>query len=192
MILKILVVFATTEGQTRKIAETAANHIRARGHDTALRDSAAMTSGIDLERFDAFIIAGSVHQGYHQATIRDFVMAHRQALAAKPSAFISVSLSAVLEGGRPEAKKYAETFLAATGWAPIETLLLGGALRLTEYDYFQEQIVRFVVMKGGSPPGAGPGDREFTDWDALARFVDDFLARSAQADVKAARLPERL
>jgi len=27
------------------------------------------------------------------------------------------------------------------------TLLLGGALRFSEYDYFQEQIVKFIVMK---------------------------------------------
>jgi menaquinone-dependent protoporphyrinogen IX oxidase len=29
----------------------------------------------------------------------------------------------------------------STGWRPRKTLLLGGALRFTEYDYFQEQIV---------------------------------------------------
>ena len=32
-------------------------------------------------------------------------------------------------------------------WQPAMTLLLGGALRFTEYDYFQEQIVKFIVMK---------------------------------------------
>jgi menaquinone-dependent protoporphyrinogen oxidase len=54
------------------------------------------------------------------------------------------------------------------------TLLLGGALRLTEYDYFQEQIVKFIVLKVGSAASTG-GDREFTDWNALASFVDRFL-----------------
>jgi menaquinone-dependent protoporphyrinogen oxidase len=174
--LKILIVYGTTEGQTRKIAEWAARHIRERGHEAELRDSAAIDSGLSLERFDAFIVAASVHHEHHQTTARDYVMAHREVLEAKPSAFISVSLSAVLEGGQPEAKKYAETLLAATGWHPTRTLLLGGALRLTEYDYFQEQIVRFIVMKGGGPQGGGHDDREFTDWNALAAFIDGFLA----------------
>ena len=176
--MNVLIVYATTEGQTRKIAEWAAGHVRERGHEAELRDSVAVDSGLGLERFDAFIIAASVHHEYHQATVRDFVMAHRQALAAKPSAFISVSLSAVLEGAQDEAKKYVETFLAATGWRPAKTLLLGGALRLTEYDYFQEQIVRFIVMKGGGPPGGGHDDREFTDWNALAVFVDGFIVEA--------------
>jgi menaquinone-dependent protoporphyrinogen oxidase len=48
---------------------------------------------------------------------------------------------------------------------------------LTEYDYFQEQIVKFIVLKGGSAASAG-GDREFTDWNALANFVDRFLYQS--------------
>ncbi|MGE3528345.1 MAG: flavodoxin domain-containing protein [Methyloceanibacter sp.] len=171
-----LIVYGTTEGQTRKIAEWAAAHLRERGHEAELRDSAAAGSGLNLERFDAFIIAASVHHEFHQASVRDFVMAHRGALAAKQAAFISVSLSAALEGGQAEARKYVASFLDATGWKPKSTLLLGGALRFTDYDYFQEQIVRFNVMKGDAPPGVGHEDREFTDWNALGAFIDGFLA----------------
>ena len=47
-----------------------------------------------LERFDAFIVAASVHEDYHQETVRDFVTAHRQILDAKPSAFIDGFLAA--------------------------------------------------------------------------------------------------
>jgi menaquinone-dependent protoporphyrinogen oxidase len=176
--LNVLIVYGTTEGQTRKIAEWSANRVRERGYGAELRDSAAMASGLALECFDAFIVAASVHQEYHQESVRDFVMAHRQALDAKPSAFISVSLSAVLEGAHPEAQRYAERFLSATGWAPTKTLLLGGALRYTDYDYFQEQIVRFIVMKDGAP-GEGGEDREFTDWNELGAFIDGFLAAAA-------------
>jgi menaquinone-dependent protoporphyrinogen oxidase len=174
--VNVLIVFGTTEGQTRKIAEWSAAHIRKRGHEAELRDAAATGSGLNLERFDAFIVAGSVHHASHQGSVRDFVMAHREALAAKPSAFVSVSLSAVLPGGEGEAKKYVASFLAETLWQPENTLLLGGALRFTGYDYFQEQIVRFIVMKNGAPPGSGGDDREFTNWDGLGGFIDGLLA----------------
>jgi menaquinone-dependent protoporphyrinogen oxidase len=49
---------------------------------------------------------------------------------------------------------------------------------LPKYDYFQEQIVKFIVMKGGSTAGT-ESDREFTDWNALAGFVDGFLEVAA-------------
>ena len=57
------------------------------------------------------------------------------------------------------------------------TLLLGGALRFTEYDYFQAQIVKFIVMSGGAAPTES--DREFTDWKTLANFIDTFLEGAA-------------
>jgi len=70
-----------------------------------LRDSAALASYSDFETFHVFIVAASVHQQQHQETITAFVIAHRKLLNAKPSAFISVSLSAVLEEGQTEASR---------------------------------------------------------------------------------------
>jgi menaquinone-dependent protoporphyrinogen oxidase len=172
--LNVLIVYGTTEGQTRKVAEWTANHVRERGHQAELRDSAAPVSDLDLETYDAFIIAASVHQGCHQETVINLVIAHLEILDTKPSAFISVSLSAVLEGGGTEAREYVDRLITMTGWKPRMTLLLGGALRFTEYDYFQEQIVKFIVMKR-SAAAIKERDHEFTDWNALASFVDRFL-----------------
>jgi menaquinone-dependent protoporphyrinogen oxidase len=177
-VLNVLIVYGTTEGQTRKIAEWTATRIRERGHQAELLDSAAAVSDLDFATYDAFIIAASVHQECHQETITSLVIAHLGVLDTKPSAFISVSLSAVLEGARAEAQKYVDSFVSMTGWRPRRTLLLGGALRFTEYDYFQEQIVKFIVMKRGEAPSTGR-DREFTDWNALADFVDGFLEAAA-------------
>jgi menaquinone-dependent protoporphyrinogen oxidase len=172
--MNVLIVYGTTEGQTRKIAERTATHVRERGHQVELRDAASLTSDSDLNTFRAFIIAASVHQERHQDTVINFAIAHHELLNAKPSAFISVSLSAVLEDERTEAQKYVNRFVSVTGWQPRETLLLGGALRFTDYDYFQEQIVKFVVMKRGGAVST-ERDHEFTDWGALAKFVDGFL-----------------
>jgi hypothetical protein len=83
------------------------------------------------------------------------VIAHRKLLNAKPSAFISVSLSVVLEEGQTEAQKYVDRFVSVTDWQPHMTLLLGGALRFTEYDYFQEQIVKFSFLSPAAPRAPG-------------------------------------
>jgi menaquinone-dependent protoporphyrinogen oxidase len=176
--LNVLVVYGTTEGQTRKIAERTASRIREGGHQAALHDSAAMASDADFGLYHAFIVAASVHQQQHQETVTAFAIAHRKLLNARPSALISVSLSAVLEGEQTEAQKYVDRLISVTDWQPRMTLLLGGALRFTEYDYFQEQIVKFIVLKGGSVASTGR-DREFTDWNALAAFVDRFLETAA-------------
>jgi menaquinone-dependent protoporphyrinogen oxidase len=86
-----------------------------------------------------------------------------------------VSLSAVQDFAKREAQVYVDRFLATTQWKPQKILLLGGAMRSTKYDYFQRQIVKYIVMKGGEPPDMDH-DYEFTDWNHLICFVDEFLA----------------
>jgi menaquinone-dependent protoporphyrinogen oxidase len=177
--VNILIAYGTTEGQTRKIVEWATKYIRDRGHAVLFYNSAdELESHLDLNVFQAFVIAASVHQEQHQKAIKNFATAHRELLNVRLSAFISVSLSAVLEETRPEAQSYVDRFVSLTGWQPHMTLLLGGALRFTEYDYFQEQVVKFIVIKRGLASATG-SDREFTDWNLLASFLDEFLERAA-------------
>ena len=176
--MNVLIAYTTTEGQTRKIAETAAGQLSHRGHSVTLIDAGEESAELDLKAFDAFILAGSVHQEQHQKAIKNFATAHRDLLNARPSALISVSLSAALEETRPEAQNYVERFASVTGWQPLMILLLGGAVRFAEYDYFQEQVVKFIVMKRGLASEAG-ADGEFTDWRALEKFVDAFVERGS-------------
>jgi len=170
-----LIVYGTTEGQTRKIAERAAMRVRDHGHDVQIYDSASLTPTPDVDAFHAIIVAASVHQGCHQEAVSDFVIEHREQLNSKPTAFISVSLSAVLENAQAEAQTYVDRFLATTHWQPQKILLLGGALRATEYDYFQQQILKFIVLKRGESLDM-ERDYEFTDWNILAGFIYEFLA----------------
>lgn len=176
--VNILIAYGTTEGQTRKISEWAAEYLRERGHVIALHNSADPTFHGRLDVFQAFVIAASVHQEQHQKAIKNFATAHRELLSNRPSAFISVSLSAVLDDTRSEAQGYVDRLVSLTGWHPHMTLLLGGALRFAEYDFFQEQVVRFIVMKRGLA-AANESDHEFTDWNALAGFLDDFCQMAA-------------
>jgi menaquinone-dependent protoporphyrinogen oxidase len=95
-------------------------------------------------------------------------------LQKKPTLFLSVSLSAAFPEGMTEAQSYIDAFLAGTGWKPTQSLLVAGALQYTEYDYFQEQVIEHIVLKGRKVEGIR-GDLEFTDWAALSRTVDSFV-----------------
>jgi menaquinone-dependent protoporphyrinogen oxidase len=172
--MRVLIVYGTNEGQARKIAEQIAARARELGQEVQLCDSSVLLDDLQIGSFDAIIIAASVHQQVHQETVTEFVIAHRDELKAKPTAFVSVSLSAALETNSPEAQEYVDRFVAETGWRPTKTLLLAGALRYTGYDYFKQQIVKYIVMKGGGPSDT-KRDYEFTDWQALLKFVDSCL-----------------
>jgi len=101
--VNVLSAYGTTEGQTRKICEWAAKYIRDRGHTVELQDGSDPTFHGHLDAFQAFVITASVYQEQHQKAIKNFATAHRELLNIRPSAFILVSQSAVLEETRSEA-----------------------------------------------------------------------------------------
>jgi menaquinone-dependent protoporphyrinogen oxidase len=172
--MKILVAFGTSEGQTRKIAEAVAARVRDLGHDVHLYDTASSPADLHVGSFDKVIIAASVHQQRHQDSVEDFVTAKLAELQKRPTLFLSISLSAAFPEGIPDAKSYVEEFLKSTSWKPTQFLLVAGALRYTEYDYFKEQILEHVVLKGRKVEGR-KGDHEFTDWDFLFRTIETFV-----------------
>jgi menaquinone-dependent protoporphyrinogen oxidase len=176
--MRVLIVYGTTEGQTRKIAWRISARARELGHEAQLHDSADLASKLQIGAFAAIIIAGSVHQQVHQEAVTGFAIAHRDLLNAKVTAFVSVSLSTALAHDHVEAQSYVDRFVADTGWRPTKVLLLAGALRYSGYDYFKQQIVKYVVMKGHGSEDT-ERDYEFTDWGALSKFVDSFLETAA-------------
>lgn len=172
--MKVLVAFGTTEGHTQKIAKYVSEKIREAGHDADLYDCSRRLRGHEFGPVEAMIVLASVHHKYHQETAVAFAAAHREELKAKPSALISVSLSSAFEEGKNDAQDYVKSFSEATGWQPEMMHLAAGALKYSEYDFFKEQIIRYVVM-AGRPVPPGKQDWEFTDWAALDSFIAKFL-----------------
>jgi len=172
--MKFLIIYGTTEGQTKKIAERAGEQISKAGHEAELVDSEHASVSPDWSSCDAVVLAGSIHQERHQDSLINFVIAHRDRIQPLPSALISVSLSAATEEGRPAAEGYVERLSWITKFEPSRTLLLAGALRYSKYEYFKVEIVKHIVSKT-TGDFAPTGDHEFTDWEELSRFVDSFL-----------------
>jgi menaquinone-dependent protoporphyrinogen oxidase len=171
--MRILIAYGTSEGQTRKIANKVAARMHELGHDAHLFDTASLEE-TDVGSYDKVIVAGSVHQQRHQQSVEVFVMASSAELQGRPTLLLSVSLSAAFPDGISEAQSYVDEFLVSTGWKPTESLLVAGALRYDEYDYFKAQIIEHVVLKCREV-AAAKGDYEFTDWDAIFRTVESFV-----------------
>jgi menaquinone-dependent protoporphyrinogen oxidase len=174
--MKILIVYASGEGQTRKIAQYVAFQFENGGCTTVVHDSALPLGEIEIDAFDAIFVAGSVHNHAHQDSIVGFATAHSRVLNAIPSAFLSVSLSAAMKDGERDAKRYVDAFIRETGWHPPDVLTVAGALRYSEYDYFRQQIVKSIVHEKGDQFDA-EADHEFTDWQEIDRLVQSVLTR---------------
>jgi menaquinone-dependent protoporphyrinogen oxidase len=176
--------YATREGQTEKIARFVAESFKKREFETAVVNLGNNTSRIDLLTYSAVVLAASVHAGKHESEVVRFVKDNRDALESLPAAFLSVTLS---EAGveRPSAteaerarfaadvQKMLDAFYDDTGWRPRRVQPVAGALLYTHYNF----LVRFVMKRIARSAGAETDtsrDYEYTDWNALDRFVEHF------------------
>lgn len=173
--MKVLVFFATIEGQTARIARFVARELEQAGHEVALIDAADKRAEVSPEDFDRVILAGSVHERRHPRLFEMFLAAERKVLDPDRTLLISVSLMAAFDSSRDKALDFVEEMEMRTGFKAKAVALVAGAVRPSSYDYFATQVLRHVVLRG---KGYRPedGDKEFTDWATLKSTVMDFVA----------------
>ena len=174
--MKILVVFETGEGQTRKIAKFVSDQLKHDGHAVTVIDTSDRMATISLDDAERVILAAPVHERRHPKNFEVAIGAAKDALSDLPTLMISVSLKAAFPDGIEEARDYLTEMKMRTGFEPTTEILVAGAVQSGSYDYFQRQIVQFVALEGHElDPSDGP--HEFTDWDDLADQLQRFLTQ---------------
>ena len=172
---RALILYATVEGQTARIAERIALRLTGDGHAVELHRIDASAAALpDPAAYEAVVIGASIHYGRHPRFLRTIVRKQRSALAGRPGAFFSVSLSAGGPGAKPAAaRRYLRRFLRETGWRPQQTASFAGALQYSKYGPLKRlAMIGFVGLAGGNTDTSR--DYEYTDWDAVERFANDF------------------
>jgi menaquinone-dependent protoporphyrinogen oxidase len=173
----ILVAYATTEGQTRKIAEFIAERLRVRGHRVDLVDTATPAAEAVTPVYQGAILGGSVHQQRHPASLLHFIKRNHAWLSALPSAIFSVSLAAALDDidSRIEVQRSLNELIDDCALKPVVSCCVAGALKYTQYDYFKRLVMRMIARQRGQSTDTST-DHEYTDWGDVEAFVDEFLA----------------
>jgi len=164
---RVLVLYASTHGQTGRIAARIAETI---GPAAELR-SIDTASTLAPWEYDAVVVGASVHAGHYQKAVLKWVRANAAALSRMPSAFFSVCLAAAddTEEARASSQHYIDEALEATGWQPRLVTGFAGALQYREYDVFTRLLIKLISKHEGHPTDTSR-DHDFTDWDAVERF----------------------
>ena len=168
------VFYATTEGQTRKIAETLAMKLCEKGFESRAFDVA----GAEARRFNwsrtrAAVLGASLHIQHHQRAAAKFVRLHAAELNRYPSAFFSVSLSTASQHAAEKlaARQLAEDFPAALGWHPSVIVCLAGRLAYTGYGVLTRFVLKRIARQQGAPTDTSR-DYEFTNWEDVAALAE--------------------
>jgi menaquinone-dependent protoporphyrinogen oxidase len=176
MMQTILVAYGTTEGHTREVAEFVAERLRIRGHRVDVVDTASAAAAHVQPIYQAAFIGGSVHYRRHQTALAHFVRVNLSWLESIPTAFFSVNLAMkhIDAGDQIEAERNARGFLEETGLQPKRLRLVAGALKYSQYDFFKRFMQRAIARHWGGATDS-TADHEYTDWNDVEAFVDEFL-----------------
>lgn len=170
---RLLVLYATNYGQTRKVALRIADRLR---EAPAAVEVAAVGEAPNADDYDAVVIGGSVHAGNHQRALERWMRANADALAQRPTAVFSVSLSASDGDGKGHAAavKHLTELLTRTGVKATPTTVIAGALAYRDYNRLVRWMMRRLARRKGLPDDTSR-NAELTDWDAVDRFAAELV-----------------
>jgi menaquinone-dependent protoporphyrinogen oxidase len=166
---KILILYSTTDGHTRKISQRLQRILEERAHEVSLV-SITDEPGIDLRPFDRIAIGASIRYGRHSRQMIDFINCNVQALETKPSAFFSVNLVARKPGkSQPATNPYLKKLLKRIDWKPKNLAVFAGKLDYPRYNTLDRMIIRLImwITRGPTDPKTAV---EFTDWSQVDAF----------------------
>jgi len=180
--MRILVAYATRHGQTEKVARRIVAELGERGHRAELHDLDSPGKKVELPRYQAVIVAAPIHAGGYPPSVVSFLRREHARLNELPSAFVSVGLAVASKtsDGRAQTLPHVQKLCERTGFRPVHTELVAGALKYSRYGFFMRYVMRRIAAHEGGDTDTSR-DYEYTDWTALAEFTRAFVARLALA-----------
>jgi menaquinone-dependent protoporphyrinogen oxidase len=177
---RILVIYGTTEGHTEQIATAIGIALTAAGFD--VHTIRAGTLDPRPADYDGVIVSASVHGGRYQEAVGYWIRTHAAELQQKPSAFVSACLGVLQHDPNVDAELdgIIHRFIDPLGWQPTVIKPVAGALLYTKYNPLMRWMMKRIAGKAGGGTDTSR-DYDYTDWDDLNVFAEEFGRRVAAA-----------
>jgi len=173
---RILILYATKEGQTEKVASQIAKHLENAGGFVQLvnvEDKQAITN-IEFDAFDLLAFGASMHAGGLERELVNYINERREAIELKERSFFLVLLSAatknseVRETSLQDARRKMAEQLRTTF---EDTEMIAGALMYSEYSLPMKWIMKRIAGKTGGDTDTSR-NYEYTDWDQVKKYAN--------------------
>jgi menaquinone-dependent protoporphyrinogen oxidase len=175
---RVLILYGTTDGHTRKIAAALQGILSWEGSRVDVIEARDVAPHVRPEDYDAVVVAASLHIWGYQRAVKRWVRAHAAGLSGMPSAFVSVCLGILDQ--RPDARRQVQQilqrFLDRSRWRPLMTTTVAGAVPYTRHHWLRKWVMKRLVARAGGGTDT-TRDYEYTNWDDLRAFARGFAGR---------------
>ena len=166
--------YATRDGQSRRIAERIAKGLAAHGIPALPHDLASAFPALSrVAAARLVVVVAAVRYGKPLPEAEQFLASYRTLREPPQLVLLSVNLTARKPGkDTVEGNAYLRKSIARHGLAPALALAIAGRLDYSRYGWLDRQVIRFIMRLTG-----GPTDPktciDYTPWDV----VDDVALR---------------
>jgi menaquinone-dependent protoporphyrinogen oxidase len=172
---KVLLLYASREGQTEKIAERISGHLQANGATVRLINAAdaGATQRVDPSSYDLLVFGASVHAGGLEAEMMAFIERNAESIAQRPRSFFLVSLSAATRDPQQKAASLLDVENKARPQLAVEFAdieMIAGALRYSKYPLPLKWLMKRIAARAGEQTDSSR-DYEYTDWQQVERYA---------------------
>ena len=165
---KLLILYASVDGQTLKIANFLVDEFENKGLDVSIFEVDAFKD--DLQKYGKIVIGCSIRYGVHHKSVIDFINHNKEALEKQKSTFFSVNLVARKpEKNQADTNPYVIKFFKTITWKPAHVEVFAGKLDYKKYPYFDRIMIQFIMWMTKGPTDSN-AKIEYTDWKRVKAF----------------------
>ena len=166
-----LIIYSTTDGQTKKICETIKNNSIYKKSTEIVNLNEAFKKKI--VKYDRVIIGASIRYGQHNPMVYKFIEKNKDVLENRKSAFFSVNVVARKpEKSTPKTNPYIKKFLKNTNWRPNKLGVFAGKIDYPSLSLLNKSIIRLIMFITGGPTDIR-NVYEFTNWEGVKIFSQE-------------------
>ena len=167
-----LIIYSTTDGQTKKICETLKNNSTNKNSYEIISLNEAFYK--EIEKYEKIIIGASIRYGRHNPKVYKFIQNNKNILDRKKSAFFSVNVVARKpEKNTPDTNPYIRKFLKKSNWHPKKLGVFAGKIDYPKLGFINKNVIRFIMFITSGPTNIN-NTYEFTDWQRVKKFIREF------------------
>jgi menaquinone-dependent protoporphyrinogen oxidase len=172
---RVLILYATREGQTEKVATYLAKYLQQTDEEVQClnaRDAVALAS-LELNTFDLLVFGASMHAGGLERELLKFINSNVETIERKARSFFLVLLSAATRDPALREKWLADASLKMSEQLDVKfenTEMIAGALAYSKYPLPLKWMMKRIAEKAGEGTDTSR-DYEYTDWEQVERYA---------------------